>query len=397
MLYILISWIFYPMYFISGLLRRRGPVQRILVIQTAKIGDLVCSTPVLRALHKRFPRARIVVLADPASCTILEANPMVDAIMPLRAEDLRGLGRKFGVAVALSRQRFDLSVALLPNVATSIIPLWAFIPWRFSVGPDHPGISFRLAALFNNCVVWHERSRSILDTYAELLKRSLGIPITPESTRMELPFTREAGKKATSILEKAGVKKTDLVIGMALAARNKIKEVPPALYAEVADGLNEKLGAKVVLTGSKEDREAAGAVLSAMKHRDRAIDASGALKLPELPALISKFDLFISVDSGPVYMAIALGVPSINIAGPCAMEERPLGPLTTVIQKDLPCAPCSYTFSTATYCKTGKRECVTTLTAGPIIEAALKLLARTQKKGEKTSRPPAGDEAKGGR
>jgi ADP-heptose:LPS heptosyltransferase len=317
--------------------------------------------------------------------------------MPLRANDLRGLGRKLGVAAALSRQRFDLSVALLPNVATSIIPLWAFIPRRYSVGPDRPGVSFRLAALFNNCVVWHDPRRSILDTYAELLEKSIGIPITPGSARLELPFTRTAGKKAASLLEKAGVKQTDLVIGMAPAARNKIKEVPPALYAEVADVLTEKLGARVVLTGSREDSEAAGAVLSAMRHRDRVVDASGTMRLSELPALIAEFDLFISVDSGPVYMAIALGVPSINLAGPCAMEERPLGPLTTVIQKDLPCAPCSYTFHTATTCETGKRECVTTLTAGPIIEAAEKLLERSQKKDEETGPPPAGEKAMGGR
>jgi len=108
--------------------------------------------------------------------------------------------------------------------------------------------------------------------------------------------------------------------------------------------------------------------------RHNAVDTSGKLSIAELPALLMRMDLFISVDSGPVYMAIAMGIPTINMAGPCAMEERPLGDKNTVIQKDLPCSPCSYTFHTATRCRKGDRECVTTLTAGPIIEAAEKIL-----------------------
>ncbi len=389
MIYIILSWILYPFFFISGISRRKGPIQRILVIQTAKIGDMVCSTPVFRALHRRFPRARIVVLADPASCGILEANPMVDAVMPLRAEDMRGLGRKLGVATAIARQRFDISVALLPNMATTIIPLWALIPRRFSVGPDHAGLSFKVASLFNDRVVWHDRGRSIIETYAELLDKGIGIPITPESTRMELPVTPQGMEKSARLLKKSGVEKEDLVVGIAPAARNKMKEVPPALYAEVADSLIEKFNARVVIIGGRRDSDAVSAVLSKMKERERAIDASGTLRLPELPALIARLGLFISVDSGPVYMAIALGVPSINIAGPCSMEERPLGQKNMVIQKDLPCAPCSYTFHTSTTCKTGKRECVTTLTAGPVIEAAEKLISKAREQGKKNVPDPA--------
>ncbi len=383
MVYVVLSYLFYPLFFIAGLLRRRRPIKKILVIQPAKIGDMVCSTPVFRALRKGFPGARLTVLADPGSCGVIEANPMVDAIIPLRSGDSRGLGRKIGLASALMDERFDLSVALLPNIATTVIPLWAFIPRRLSLGPDRPGISFRLAAPLNTCVHWHRVHESILDTYARLLHEGLGLPLGQESTRMELPVTSEAMERALRLLGKSGQGREGIVVGVAPAARNKMKEVPPALYAEVADRLMEDLGARVVLIGSAADHDAVEGVLSRMRQRERAIDASGRLRLAELPALLLNLDLFISVDSGPVYMAIALGVPSINIAGPCAMEERPLGPKTRVIQKDLPCSPCSYTFHTSTVCRTGTRECVTTLTAGPVLEAAMELMARTRKDEER--------------
>jgi lipopolysaccharide heptosyltransferase II len=372
MLYIILSTLFYPLIFLAAMLRRRRAIRRILIIQRAKIGDMVCSTAVFRLLKKRYPRARIAVMADPASCGILEANPLVDEIIPFKTIALKGLGRKLGIAGVLMREGFDLSVCLSPDITNTIIPLWALIPRRLSVGPDRAGITFKLAALFNNRVVWHETNRSVPETYALLLQKALGIPRDKDSARLELPVTGEALEKVTKILTKAKIEKGALIVGMAPAARNKLKEVSPKLYAEVADELVERFGVNTLLIGGPCDKADVRAVMEHMKHK--AVDTSGRFSISELPALLVSMDLFISVDSGPVYMAIAMGVPTINMAGPCAMEERPLGTQNTVIQKDLPCSPCSYTFHTATSCRKGDRECVTALTAGPVIEAAARVL-----------------------
>lgn len=378
MLYILISLLIYPLLYIAGLTRRRKTPHAVLVIQTAKIGDMVCSTPVFRALRQRFPEARIAVLADPGACGILESNPSVDEIIPVTARELRGLGGKLRVADRLRSEGFNLSVCLMPNVANTIIPFWALIPRRLSVGPDSGGFTFRLASIFNTRVAWHHRQRSVTKTYAELLEKGLGILVGADSERLEVAVTGDGMEKSGNLLQKAGVvvdvrggEQKDLLIGMAPAARNKLKEVSPRLYAEVADALIKKMSAHVVLIGSRGDHVAVGHVAHEMKRE--VIDMSGKFTLSELPALLARLDLFISVDSGPVYMAVAMGVPTINMAGPCAMEERPLGDKNIVIQKD-PCSPCSYTFKTATTCHKGDRECVTGLTAGPVIAAAKKLL-----------------------
>jgi len=392
MLYIILSIIFYPIISLAAMLRRRKTIRRILVIQTAKIGDMVCSTAVFRILRQRFPSARIAVMADPASCGILEANPMVDEIIPIEAAKLRGLGRKIGIAGVIMREGFDLSVCLMPNITNTVIPLWAVIPIRLSVGPDKSGITFRLASLLNNRVVWHDTKRSVPETYAKLLQKGLNIPADEDSARLELPVTGEAVEKAMEILKTAGIEKERLIVGMAPAARNKLKEIPSALYAEVADALYEKFGAQTLLIGAPVDAPDTGAVVERMKHN--AIDTSGKLSISELPALLSRMDLFISVDSGPVYMAIAMGVPTINMAGPCAMEERPLGDKNRVIQKDLPCSPCSYTFHTATTCKKGDRECVTTLTSAPIIEAASQMLQARLKERKDAENKKTGSQGK---
>ncbi|MFQ5428136.1 MAG: glycosyltransferase family 9 protein [Thermodesulfobacteriota bacterium] len=379
MLYILISLLIYPLLYLAALTRRRKVPRAVLIIQTAKIGDMVCSTAVFRALRQRFPEARIAVLADPGACGILESNPCVDEIIPVTARELKGLGGKLRVADRLRSEGFNISVTLMPNVANTIVPFWALIPRRLTVGPDSAGLTFRLASLFHTTVAWHHRNRSVATTYAELLEKGLSIPADAESERLEVAVTGDAMEKSGNLLQKAGVvvdvkegEKKDLLIGMAPAARNKLKEVSPKLYAEVADKLIRDLSARVVLIGGRGDHVAVGHVVHEMKCE--AIDMSGRFTLSELPSLLARMDLFISVDSGPVYMAVAMGVPTVNMAGPCAMEERPLGDKNIVIQKDLPCSPCSYTFKTATTCHTGDRECVTNLTSGPVIAAAKKLL-----------------------
>ncbi len=384
MLYVLVSLLIYPLIYLAGLMRRRKTPNAVLVIQTAKIGDMVCSTAVLRSLRQLFPSARIAVLADPGACGILESNTNVDEIIPVTSKELKGLGGKLRVADRLRSEGFNLSVALSPNISSTMVPLWALIPIRLSVVPDNAGLTFRLASLFNTAVVRHHRKRSITETYAKLLEKGLGLPVDADSTRLEVAITGEGMEKSGALLQKAGVKvdmwegeKKDLLIGMAPAARNKLKEVSPKLFAEVADELIEQCAAHVVLIGGLGDHVAVGSVMHEMKNK--AIDMSGKFSLSELPSLLAHFDLFISVDSGPVYMAIAMGVPTVNMAGPCAMEERPLGTRNIVIQKDLPCSPCSYTFQTATTCMKGDRECITSLTAEPIIAAAKKLLSNRDK------------------
>ncbi len=376
MLYLLISLLIYPLIYLAALLRRKKVPNAVLVIQTAKIGDMVCSTAVLRVLRLRFPSARIAVLADPGTCGILESNTNVDEIIPVTARELRGFGAKVRLADRLRSEKFNLSVTLMPNLANTMIPLWALIPRRLSVGPDNAGITFRLASLFNSKTIWHSRKRSITETYAELIEKGLGIAHNTDSTRLEVPVTGEAMEKSGALLEKAGAvvegKEKDILIAMAPAARNKLKEVSPALYAEVGDALINKFKARIVLIGGPADNELVERVSHKMK--GEGINMSGKFSLSELPALLARMDLFISVDSGPVYMAIAMGLPTINMAGPCAMEERPLGTRNIIIQQDLPCSPCSYTFKTATTCAKGSRECVTGLGAGDVIAAAIKLL-----------------------
>ncbi|MDI6744521.1 MAG: glycosyltransferase family 9 protein, partial [Thermodesulfovibrionales bacterium] len=111
--------------------------------------------------------------------------------------------------------------------------------------------------------------------------------------------------------------------------------------------------------------------------KDGIINAVGKLHLNELPALVEKLSLFIGVDTGITYMADALSIPVVNIAGPSNMEnQRPTGKNAVIIQKtDLPCVPCSHTFKSPYNCEINTRECINSVSVDEIYINAKKLLS----------------------
>lgn len=403
MIYVLLTYLFYPFLYLLTLLKKKNPPEspytplwkrdnppkspfikgergglsrefkKILVIQTAKIGDMICSTPVFREIKKKYPMVFLGVIGDPLSQSVLDNNPYVDETIPVKHTDMKGFLGKLRVANRLRKNNFDMSISLQPNVANNVIPLWALIQKRYSIYPNFCGLTFKCSSLLNTLNVPHVLEQSIVDTYIRLLNKSIGIPIRQDSTRLELHPSITARNKVEEFFKKEGVQDNKLV-GMALAARNKLKELAPYIFAKAADRIFDEFNCKVILIAGSGDK---GVMDEVKKHMTTTpVDSCGVFTLSELPALMEKLSLFISVDSGPIYMAEAMGVPIINIAGPCAMSERPLGDKAAIVQKKLPCVPCSYTFSTAEKCMKGDRECIESVSVDEILIAVKKLLGR---------------------
>src|SRR3990167_9452485 len=102
----------------------------------------------------------------------------------------------------------------------------------------------------------------------------------------------------------------------------------------------------------------------------------GAFNLEELPAAIKRLSLVIGADTGLIYMADALNVPVVDIAGPCNMnDQRPTGKDAVIIQKkDIDCVPCSHTFKTPYECRYGHRECITGISANEAFEKIISII-----------------------
>jgi len=113
------------------------------------------------------------------------------------------------------------------------------------------------------------------------------------------------------------------LIGMSAAAGNKEKQWLPKKFAEVANHLIKNYNAHIVVIGSKNDISESSEMISAIKDKSKVTDTTNLNSIDELKALVSKLDTFISVNTGPLYIAEAFNVPTVDLIGPVNPWDQP--------------------------------------------------------------------------
>lgn len=367
MFYLWLTWL------VSPLLRRlagRAPAepQRILVIQMAKIGDLLCATPVFREIKARYPQAHLAVMATAQNAPLLRANPQVDEVIVAEAKTFRGPGGKWRLTCLLRQGRYDTVVCLNAGAAYAVAALWALIPRRLAVQSNFGGMSHRLAAHLWSEVELHRGDRLVQETYLALLAR---LGVSAGRLDKEVFTAHGAAEKADAVLGQV----TGVLVGIGVSSANRLKALGSEKIIAVARQiLAAQPAARLVLIGSADDQAQSQEIASQLPP-GTVIDACGAVGIAELPALLQRLTVFIGVDSGVTYMADAVGVPLVSIAGPCNMQEtRPLGKQVILLQRaDLPCAPCAHIFHAPYTCRVGTRACIEGIDARQIADAARSL------------------------
>jgi heptosyltransferase II len=367
MISLLLTWLFSPLLYLRLALRRGNPEPReILLIQTAKIGDLICTTPLFREIKRRYPQCRLSILLHPINAPVAAQNPHIDVTLCCQSADYRGLRGKLKLLNLLQTHRFDTTICVSPNLAFMLMPLWAGIRRRLAILPNYGGASYRMAAPFLSAAEPHVSGRLVLETEFRLLR---ALDIQPASFDKEVYATPEAAAKVAAWLPATGSDRK--LIGIGLSSGNKLKELGTEKLCSLIPLLLQNTGNSVVLIGAAADR-AQGEEIMQLLANDRIVNSAGAFSLAELPALLSRLALYIGVDSGITYMADALKIPLIDIMGPAdADDQRPTGNKAVVLRTDLPCAPCSHAFRAPYLCVLGTRACIADLDQSQIARLAL--------------------------
>lgn len=364
MIYLLLTWLAAPYLWWRASRRSAKQRNRILVIQTAKIGDFVATTPVFRALRQRLPQCEIVALLHPVNVPLAEGLDSIDKIVALPKAGFRGwTGRRW--LVRQLEAGFDGVLVLSPNLTTLLAPLWAGIPRRVSVLPDRRSGSARLAWPFLTYGERHQPGRLSRET---ALRALVGLGIDVDRNILDLPnevSQTPAGVRRQEILLSLG---KSPFIGLGLGAGNRMKALGASQLRQLAEGILTNTPATLILIGTQEDRSAAATLLASLP-AGRVIDTTGQCSLAELPSLLAKLDCFVGVDSGATYLADALGVAVVDFMGPAdAADQRPLGGRAIVIKSTEPCAPCSHTFDAPYRCHLGTRACIKAAPLNTLVE-----------------------------
>jgi ADP-heptose:LPS heptosyltransferase len=128
-------------------------------------------------------------------------------------------------------------------------------------------------------------------------------------------------------------------------------------------------GIKIVVVGGKEDRQQGEVIAGG----GLGLNLAGLTSLPETAAVIQKSSLLLSGDSGVLHIAVGLGVPTVSLFGPGrAKKWAPQGERHIVINKGLPCSPCT-TFGTTPPCP-NDNKCMSDITVDEVVNAVTMLL-----------------------
>jgi heptosyltransferase-2 len=307
-------------------------MNRILVIQTAFLGDVVLVTPLLRELRRTHPRARLSVLTTPLGASALEGAPFVDErlVFDKNGAD-RGLGATWRVGRRLRAMGFDLAIAAHRSFRTGLLLRLSGAATRLGF-EGAPG-----AWAYTGSVPWRGTDHAV-HRYLGLAGPAGGDPKTADA-RPELRLLESAKGSADTLLRNDGVAQTEPLLAIAPGSTWRTKRWGIEGYAEVTRRAR-LLGLTPVLVGSTEDKDVceAIAVLAGSGHV-----LAGRTTVPELAAILARARLLVANDSGTGHVAAAVGTPVVTIFGPTvpAFGYAPYGRDHRIVEHpDLPCRPC---------------------------------------------------------
>ena len=339
----------------------------IIVLTREHIGDLIGTTPALRSLRRRFPKAHIAVEVGERAACILENNPNVDEII-LRKEHQGAIG-KLDFIRLLRRRKFDLGV-ILDDSSGMILNLWL------------GGISHRVGILrkkkYANLLtqsIYADRSvHETIDNFLAVVEL-LGGDINDRKTEVfptqedESYINELLSQPLTPSLHYSHLK--SLPHATRLIALNPGASLPanrwlPERFSELNNLLAEDPNTRVLLLGGGGDLQIADQILSDCILKPLAL--TGKLTVMQLARLLKRCAYLVTGDTGPMHLAVAVGTPVVALFGPADPNVSGPGVLegNVILRKVASCPEC-----TKQHC-TKDNGCMRAISAEEVVAACSK-------------------------
>jgi heptosyltransferase-2 len=273
------------------------------------LGDMLLSSPVYRALKQHLPGARVDALVYDFAAAPLRANPFIDRIHLMSS---RGFVSQAIGALRYRRDRYDLVLQLNTSLKTNVL-LW-LIGGRYRLGYD-----FAHRGCLNNLRVplatRTARTKRRTDECVELLEQAFAWKI--QDRGMIFAVAPADLQRVRSLLNERGRDTGVLTIGIHAHCRQEKerRQWPPERFAQLASALIERYGARIMLTGGAEDRDSVRRLAALIRPGDRVLSVAGDLSLGEFAALLTQLSLFVTINTGPMHIAVAVRTPTVAIIG----------------------------------------------------------------------------------
>ena len=355
---------------------------KILLIRLRLIGDVVFTTPAIRAIRRAWPDARIAYLVERESAPVVQGNPHVDEVIVVpRSRGLSRIVDDVRLARRLRRERFDIVMDMHGGPRSGWLTLATGAPER--IGYAIPGRSW----MYTRAVARPRELRarhSVLNQW-DLLRALDGWAerdADPVRDPVEMAPDARAERRVAERLAACGVDPAHDLVVVHVSAGNPFRRWPEEAFVRLVAGLASAPSRRLILSSGPSDRSAAGRIARDARAAlgpaaaARVLDF-GDFDLAELRALVARSRLFVGGDTGPLHVAATTATPVVAVFGPTLPERSspwrdPAYATATVGVDGLPCRPCNQRT-----CAPGDYRCLTTLMPEDVLAAAERLLKRT--------------------
>ena len=296
---------------------------RILISRLSAIGDCVLTAPLLCALRKQFPAALIAWATQPAAATLLDRHECLDQLIVVRKGWLKSPRRLRELRRQLRAARFDVVIDPQSLTKSALVGWLSGAPRR--VGFDRP--RGRELSVWLNRELVQPTCEHLVDAQLELL-RTLGVESPDVEFRLPRPSLVEA--KTDDTIRRLHLGCDFLAINPGAGWDSRLW--PAKRFGQIARELGQRyqLPSLVIWSGERELGWARTIVKGSGGHALLAPPTN----LPELAALLRRARLFLSSDTGPLHIAVAVGTPCVSLHGTTRREASgPYGPQHIAIQQ----------------------------------------------------------------
>jgi len=307
--------------------------QNILIVRTDRIGDVVLTTPAIKAVSQAYPGSRISILLSPATYDLVHGNPYVDEIL----FDDRALLHKgplgfLRLVREISSKKFDLVIIFHTKRRYNLACFAARIPCR--LGYKNNKFGFMLTHPLKDTRSLGEKHEA---EYCMEVLKAIGI----ENKELDLfvPVQKDAEEWMLNWMTENNLKSNELIV-IHPGASDPAKCWSSANFAKLVDALIDRYNFKIVLIGSTPTIPLALDIMSQVRFSSNLIDLTGKTTLAQSVSLLRHSRLLISNDSGPVHVAAGVGISVISLflrdqPGINAERWQPLG-LKSFILSNVP-------------------------------------------------------------
>ncbi|NUM76700.1 lipopolysaccharide heptosyltransferase II [candidate division KSB1 bacterium] len=303
--------------------------KKILIVQTAFIGDVILATPLAQAAHEIFAPCQVDFMVIPAAANLLEKNRSINRVLIFDKRDQqRSVSALWRFAKALRSANYDLAIVPHRSLRSALLVWLARIPQR--IGFDRSAGAF----LFTQRVRYQEkheveRNLDLLRPFGEI----------PEKLKPRVDWDEADAARVAELTKNADSRR----IWCALAPGSvwATKRWPADRFAKLANALISELHANVFLIGGQSDAIFCREIQQSVG--ENCHNLAGLLSLRQSAAFLDCCRVLISNDSAPTHLGVATNCKVLTIFGPTVPRFgfAPYGEGHGIIEHDLPCRPCS--------------------------------------------------------